>query len=903
MTTTPGGALRYNDAVMALSTGTRLGPYEILAPLGAGGMGEVYRARDPRIGREVAIKVLPASYATDADRLRRFEIEARATGVLNHPNILSIFDVGTGSDAPYLVSELLEGETLREKLRNGAMPQRKAIDCALQTASGLSAAHEKGIAHRDLKPENIFLTKDGRVKILDFGLAKLVLPEAGKEEASKLETGVVESQPGMVLGTVGYMSPEQVRGRPSDHRSDIFAFGAILYEMLTAKRAFQGQTPADTMSAILQKDPPELTLSDTSPGLQRLIGRCLEKDPAQRFHSAHDLAFALESLSANTGSMPATAKAVQRNGRSIARWAHLAFTIVLAAAALFFALQYFQPKQQTQNMVQALIAPPENGSFQPFSELGMALSPDGKIQAFVALIDGRKQLWIRRLNETTATHLAGTDGATYPFWSPDSRWIGFFADGKLKKIETTGSPPETLCDAPLGRGGTWNDRGTILFAPTINNLIHQVAANGGEPKPVLKPTGKPEGEDQRWPAFLPDGNHFLFSRNISRELWIAQLDPPDSHVLLPGCSNAMYVSPGYLIFSRNGALMAQAFDVKTNRLQGEAFPILKEKVIFYGPKTYAGFAASSSGILSYLADETSPTQLTWVNRAGQTLSTLGKKGFYQSPRLSPDGKRIVLIRVDPDSTSFRDIWTYELDRQNLSRFTFGPREYWSPLWSSDGRFIFFGSNIAGTGNIFRQSTEGSATETAIVRDSHFKRPTDVSNDGKFLSFYSIGSDTGNDIWILPLTQDAKPFPYLQTPFGEWDAQFSPDAKWIAYTSDESGKREVYVQSFPPGNGKWQISTGGGQYPKWPHSGNEIFFSTLDDVLTAVSVKTSPAFSIGKATPLFKLPHGAPYAESDDILAYDVSPDGQRFLLNVPTETAKPSYITLVLNWTAALARH
>lgn len=879
---------------MPLSNGTRLGPYEIIAPVGAGGMGEVYKARDPRIGREVAVKILPSEYCSDPDRLRRFELEARAAGVLNHPNILGILDVGTENGSPYLVSELLDGETLREKIRSGPIPSRKAIDFAIQLSRGLAAAHERNIVHRDLKPENIFVTKDGRVKILDFGLAKLVLPEADQDEASKLETGAVESKPGMVLGTIGYMSPEQVRGLPSDQRSDIFAFGAILYEMLTGKRAFQGQTAADTLSAILQKEPPEMSqiVSDVSPAVQRVIYRCLEKDPEQRFHSAHDLAFALESLSVVSGSMPAE-RSVLRDYRRASPWIHRGITFLFAMTTLFFALKYFSRSPAPQDMVQTLIAPPKDSSFQPFSEMGMALSPDGKIQAFVAMTDGKKNLWIRRLDETTATQLPRTEGATYPFWSPNSRSIGFFADGKLKKIEITGTPPDTLCDAPQGRGGSWSNQGFILFAPRAGGPIYQVSSSGGEAKAVTKPVESKTSEMQRWPSILPDGDHFLFSINNSRSLWLWNMRTGEARLLVQGCSNAMYAPPGYLVFSKSGTLLAQAFDAKKNQLQGEAFPIVKQKIGYYGPKTLAAFSVSNTGVITYLADQTVPTQLTWVDRNGHKRGTMGEKGFYQSPKIAPDGNRVSLLRVDAEDSSSGDIWIYQADRQSFTRFTFHPDERWSPLWSPDGRTIYF----SGGGEIFAQTVGTSGSQQAIVADpSGWKRPTDVSSDGKYLAYYSQTSGSGHDIWILPLSPGAKPFVYLRTPFTESDAHFSPDGKWIAYTSDESGRSEIYVQSFPAGNGKWQVSTAGGLYPRWSPKGSELFFSTLDDVLTAVSIKTSPTFSIGASTPLFRLPHGAPYAEGDEIIAYDVSADGQRFLLNIPVESEKPSYITLVLNW-------
>ena len=538
---------------MMLPVGTKLGPYEIVAPLGAGGMGEVYRARDTRLGRDVAIKVLPSSFSADADRLHRFEQEACAAGALNHPNILIVHDIGTHDGSPYVVSELLEGETLRERMGGTAQPQRKAIDYALQIAHGLAAAHEKGIVHRDLKPDNIFITKDGRVKILDFGIAKLTQVE-GAEAQTDIPTRRVDTGPGVVMGTVGYMSPEQVRGQKVDHRSDIFSFGAILYEILSGRRAFHRESAADTISAILKEHPPDLSETNqrVSPALERLVNHCLEKNPQERFHSASDLAFALEAISSASPvsnqtmtamtALPARAQIRKQLPSIIA-----AFLALALIAALPFVFLYFRNAPAPRpNVVRAMIPPPENAHLLYFNQ--MAVSPDGLRLAFVAIgANGVTSLWLRPLGALSAQPLAGTEGASNPFWSPDSRFIGFFADGKLKKIDAAGGPPQTLCNAPGGRGGTWNRDGVIVFAPDYNSALSRVPAAGGAP--ALLPLDKSRKEKvHHFPYFLPDGRHFLYragvtiayARDEGNGIYVGSLDSSEYKLILRADTYAVY---------------------------------------------------------------------------------------------------------------------------------------------------------------------------------------------------------------------------------------------------------------------------------------------------------------------------------------------------------------------------
>src|SRR4030095_13164586 len=589
---------------MPVIEGTRLGPYEILSPLGSGGMGEVYRARDKRLGRDVAVKVLPANFSTDRDRLQRFQQEACAAGALNHPNILSIHDIGTHDGAPYVVSELLEGETLRKRLSGTTLPQRRAIDYALQLAHGLAAAHEKGIVHRDLKPENIFITKDGRVKILDFGLAKLTQVD-GNELQTDIPTRRVDTEPGVVMGTVGYMSPEQVRGQTVDHRSDIFALGAIVYEMLSGQRAFHGNSPADMMSAILKEDPPDLSATNhnVSPALERLVDHCLEKNPEERFHSARDLGFALEALSASTVSSTETitipALSTRRTGlRELIPWS-LATLFLLGAVSLAIVALRGTPAKEG-DLSRFYIYPPEKTSFGGATDF---ISPDGRKLIFTVLgSEGWPQLWIRSIDSLAARPITGTEPASQGFWSPDSRFIAFFSAGKLKKVDVSGGPVQTLADVQTNRGGTWNKDGVILFAGAFSGGLFRVSAAGGEVTPVTKLDTSRNQNGHFWPQFLPDGRHFLYLGRSSKKettgIYLGPLDSGESKMLVQSDAGAKYASPGYLLFLKDRALMAQPFDAEKLQLSGEP-TLVADSVASNAQNGRSFFGVSDNGILVY----------------------------------------------------------------------------------------------------------------------------------------------------------------------------------------------------------------------------------------------------------------------------------------------------------------
>ena len=898
---------------MTLAKNTRLGPYEILSTIGAGGMGEVYRARDTRLGRDVAIKILPSSFSDDEQRLLRFEQEAGTVSALNHPNILAIHDIGKQDGSPYLVSELLEGETLRERMAGAALPQRKAIEYALQIARGLAAAHEKGIVHRDLKPENIFVTKDGRVKILDFGLAKLTEPAAAQARTD-IPTRRIDTDPGMVIGTVGYMSPEQVRGRPVDHRADIFSFGAILYEMLTGKRAFHGESPAETMSAILREDPPDLSESNknVAPALERVVRHCLEKNPEERFHSAIDLAFAIEALSATTPTSVQTAAMPALGPRSLKR--HLLIAWIVASAALLatlaLSLAYLERTRVDVRAVRSFILPPEKSTFNFGRGTGasISLSPDGRRLAFVAATAGAGSLlWVRSLDTLSAQALAGTEGATYPFWSPESRSVGFFAQGKLKKIDAAGGPALTLCDAPQGRGGTWNRDGVIVFSPDISGPLHRVSASGGASNPVTNLDEAQGDVSHRWPTFLPDGKHFIYVGGMrgfdqGTAVYIASLESKESKLVLRATSNVEYAQ-GYLVYLRGATLMAQPFDANRLQTAGEAFPIAEQvqRGGFAGPQSLTAgvFSVSENGVLAYqMGRPPGNVQLAWFDRSGKQLGVLGDQADYRNVRLSPDGKRASVVIIDPQSGR-ADIWIYEVASDRRTRFTFDPAEERASAWAPDGSRIAFSSNRQGHFDIYQKDSSGAGSEELLLESDVDKYPTSFSTDGRFLLYWANGLKTGADLWILPLSGDRKPFPFLQTESQEGNGMFSPDGRWVAYFSTESGNVELYVASFPGAGGKRQVSTSGANTPaKWRKDGKEIFYLAPDDKLMAAEVNGRGAtLEVGAVRPLFDIRRGGPG------YVYDVTADGERFLVNSAVEPKEPSApITLVVNWTADLKK-
>jgi serine/threonine protein kinase/Tol biopolymer transport system component len=886
--------------------GKQLGHYQVLSLIGAGGMGEVYAARDTRLGRKVAIKLLPASLSRDSDRLRRFEQEARAAGMLNHPNILTIHDIGTHEGAPYIVSELLEGETLREQIKDSPVAPRKAVDFALQITRGLAAAHERGLVHRDLKPENLFLTRDGRIKILDFGLAKLVQTRFGSIDTSGPTQIGITTSPGMVMGTVGYMAPEQVRGEEADTRADIFAFGVILYELLAGDRPFRRETAAETMSAILKADAPELPapLSAQSPGLERVIHRCLEKRPEQRFQSASDLSFALEALTASARTSDAMPTRPLRshiqNRIGQAGWVGWIVAGVFALATMLLTVAYLRRPAAEAETIRLTVAPPEKA----VRVSDPVISPDGRRLAFVAATEGRPMLWVRLMDSLAAQPLAGTEGAVSPFWAPTGQSIGFFAGGKLKKIGLSGGAPVTLGDAPENRGGTWGQDGVILFVPHQNAGVHRVSAAGGSVTAVTTLDAARQESHLR-PCFLPDGRHFLYLVTGLPEseagLYLASLDNQERRRLLAAESNAAYAPAdtaaggGYLLFAHRGALLAQPFDAAGQRLTGE--PVRLSDEVQIGPFGKGYFSVSDNGVLAYSSSSSGANQQPgWFDRTGKLLGLIGAAGPYLNAELSPDEERVAVPRLDRQ-TATPDIWLLDLQRGAHSRFTLDPAADFYPIWSPDSRRLAWVSLREGLFSLYQKLFDGTGQEELLLRSSHQKHPTDWSADGRFILYQENDPKTKWDVWVLPLDGERKPAPWVQTQFNETSGRFSPDSKWIAYTSDESGSNEVYVQAFQQRSSRWQISTGGGDHARWRRDGKELFYIAPDGKLMAVEVKSGASFEAGVPRALFDLrsirTSGPNYAVADD---------GRKFLIVTNIEEANAAPFIVVLNWTAELNR-
>ena len=892
---------------------TQIGQYQIISPLGAGGMGEVYRARDSRLNRDVAIKLLPAEFAQDADRLQRFEQEARATSALNHPNILTVYDFGSHNGNPYLVMELLEGEELRVQLNDGAIAPRKAIEYAGQIVAGLAAAHEKGIVHRDLKPENLFITKDGRVKILDFGLAKLK-PQQNASASSEIATQKQLTTPGTIMGTVAYMSPEQVRGETVDHRSDIFSFGIILFEMLSGQRAFTGESHVEVMHAILKADPSDLseTYAKISPQLEKIVRRCLEKKPERRFQTASDLGFALESLSAPSSSGKHRTEAVQALDTSAktkrGSWRDRILMIVagvLALTLLALGMAYVRRPALDAEPMRFSINPPENAKLFDWP----TISPDGRTLAFVAEVDGKRQLWVRAMGATSARPLVEVrDNFPEPFWSPDSQFIGYFELRKLKKIALAGGAPETLCEAQNQVGGDWNRDGVILFGNGQNG-IQRVSANGGAVTAVTTLDTARGDTFHATPTFLPDGRHFLFyilhADLAKRGIYLASLEGGETRRLLSADAWIVKVvqhpgdqREGYLTFVRQGALMAQPFDFSRLELVGNPVRIAEHVPAPSG--SLARFSLATNGTLVLLEKEAGE-QLTWFDRAGKKLGTVGPIGQYAGASLSPDGKRLAVISPNPQLQT-RDIYLYEGGVG--TPFTFDPSNDQDPIWSLDGNRIIWTSWREGIPNLFQKAANGTGQDELLLRSPYQQYPATWSPDGRFLFFIEVNPKTSVDIWVLPMEGERKPWVWLNTPATESSPRISPDGKWIAYQSNESGRNEIYVQAFvsgaPASGSKRQLSTNGGSHPHWPRDSSELSYVSADNRLMVVDIALGTEFKAGTPKELFSLNDIRTVTNSGS--SYTQTGDGQRFLFVTSADDARVPPFTVVLNWMAEVKK-
>jgi serine/threonine protein kinase len=902
---------------MPLGPGDRLGPYEIVSAIGAGGMGEVYRARDTRLQRDVAIKVLPDAFAADVDRLARFEREAQLLASLNHPHIGAIY----GLEDRALILELVDGDTLADRIARGPVPVDEAIPIARQVAEALEAAHEQGIIHRDLKPSNIKVATNGTVKVLDFGLAKLT-ESSGSNAPNALSVSPTITSPmmtgaGVLLGTAAYMAPEQAKGRPADKRSDIWALGCVLYEMLTGRRAFEGEDVADTLAAVLRGEPDWNALpSDAPPHLRAIVKSCLEKDRKARIPDISAVRFLMDRADAlaplPVATRDADAAAVKR--RPAARvWqavaAMLALTTVAGAAAWWSASRSITP-----SVTRFFVYPPEKTTFGSAIRPGtsVVISPDGSKLAFTARdAAGRVLVWIRPIDSLTAQPLPATDDAVYPFWSPDSRFVGYFAQQKLLKIAASGGPPQTLGNTGMtgNRGGSWSQDGTIVFSAGPNKTLSRVSSAGGQPSEFMRMTKDQTGYVFPW--FLPDGRHFLFYAYATSDdiagVYVGSLDAADSKRLLGADSAAIYDSQsGHLLFVRQGTLLAQPFDPKTLVLTGESLPIA-ERVEATVTQGIAAFSVSSNGILAYGvgAGTAGGLQMAWFDRQGKQVEDVGLAGNYRGIDLATDGTRVAAHRHDGNGG---DIWVTDLSRSTTSRFTFdASQDNSSPIWSPDGSRIVYGSFRNGKSGLYWKPSNNSGAEERLVESDTTILPVSWSPNGNSILYEVAGPKTGQDLWILPLSGDKKPSPLLYTPFSESHGQISPDGKWLAYESNETGRVEVYVQPFPDGAGKWQVSTNGGNFPRWRRDGRELFYMTQvsGGKMMAVDVRASGStFEAGTPKELFDSPY-INLSHTGRYHTYAVSADGQRFLIpHQPSSDAASLMmpIAVVENWAAGLIK-
>ena len=895
---------------MALQAGSKLGPYEILSPIGKGGMGEVYRAKDTRLDRDIAIKVLPSLFSTNAQLKQRLQREAKAISNLSHPNICTLHDIGSEDGVDYLVMEFLEGETLAQRLAKEALLLEQVLRIGMEIASALATAHRAGVVHRDLKPGNIMLTKSG-AKLLDFGLAK---HEPGKSELSSAPDAATMTEPltdkGTIVGTFQYMAPEQLEGAEADARTDIFAFGAVLYEMATGQRAFSGRSRASLITSIMTASPVPICEVQpmNPPALDHIVRSCFAKDPDDRIQTAHDLRLQLEWIAegGSQAGVPVPIASYRRKQQRLA-WS---LTAIFGAVAIVMTAGYVREVMQPKSVIRSSITAPEGARFD---SVGMAagalqLSPDGKRAAFVASEeDGTNRVWVRSLDRVEATPLTSTDGATRPFWSADSRSIGFFADGKLKRVDAAGGPALALCDAFNGRGGTWNRDGVILFAPHFQSPIHSILDSGGTSTAVTELDPTKHGS-HRWPVFMPDGKHFLYlavSHNPAMKehyaLFLASIDDPKAKQVLHTNSNAFFAS-GYLVFARETTLMAQPFDPTRGMLSGNPTPIA-ESVRIDRPSWVGVYSVSQNGLLAFQTGESlSATKIVRMDRKGNEIDVIAQEDMYFNVRLSPDETRLVVSAGE----GLSNIWIYELARGMRTRLTFDPIIQFGPIWSPDGNHIVYSEFISDPKRVLRRSAHGLGQAEVVMEDAELEMyATDWSSDGKYVLFLKgdiFQAASAVDIWAKPMVDDRPAFPILSSSFPIAHASFSPDGRWIAYGSTESERSEVYVIPFvDPGDavdlnspavpsGRWQVSTNSGYWPMWRGDGKELFYLANDKYVTAAAVNgEGDSFVVSSTEKLFSI-NLVSLTPS-----YDVASDGQSFVVNMHAwEATTP--ITLVTNW-------
>ncbi|MGC1450961.1 MAG: protein kinase [Candidatus Sulfotelmatobacter sp.] len=872
---------------MTLATGTKLGPYEIQSLAGAGGMGEVYRARDTRLDRVVAVKVLQTQLSSDSTLRQRFDREARAISSLSHPNICQLYDLGHQDGIDYFVMEFLNGETLANRLRKGPLPLDQLLKIGVELADALDKAHRLGIVHRDLKPGNIMLTKNG-AKLMDFGLArpaKALAPLAVDGIALTLsEPLTVEGQ---LLGTLQYMSPEQLEGKEADCRTDIFALGEVIYEMATAEAAFNGKSQASLIAAILTSEPPPLTqLQPVIPeALERTTRKCLAKDPDERWQNAGDLAVQLSWIG-DSGPQPAMAIAKRRNNLA---WKAISFLLLATLALLTVA--HFRRVSASPNVVRFSFAPPD----KTWVSTAMAFSPDGSTLAFVGTsLEGKDQIWLRRLNGSAPEPLKGTDGASFPFWSPDSRYIGFFADQKLKIMPASGGPPRVLCDVLDGRGGAWGSQDVILFAPHWQSGLYRISTSGGEVRPATT-----LGEDQsghRFPTFLPDGKHFVYHARgtalAHTGLYLGTLGGKQDTRLADGESFAGYADPGFLVFIQGQRLVAQAFDPNSLRLSGDALPLAESILCAVDFPQSCTFAVSQSGSLAFRTAPVKGNELVWFDRKGKRQQTLAQPGYYSEPALSHDGRYVAVQRDD-------DLVLIRVATGASAKLT---SDGYSPTWSPDDKRIAFSLRQRGSSDIFVQEVGDSGSPKQLFHSLATKNMMDWSLDGRYIVWDNTDTKSQNrsDIYVMPPDERQQPVAFLSTQFEESGARFSPDGEWVVYTSDESGQSEVYVRPFPNGSDKLPVSIGGGSEPFWRGDGKEIFYLAPDRKIMSVALRASGTKLEAQApVVLFR----ALVQSLLDARSHFVpTADGQRFLVVADPAENQSAPINIVLNFPADLTR-
>ncbi len=880
---------------MTIAKGTCLGPYEIEEAIGAGGMGEVYRARDTRLERTVAVKVLPEHLAQSPELRQRMEREAKAVSSLSHPNICALFDIGHEEGVDYLVMEFIDGETLGERLSQGPMPLEDALRYGIQIADALEKAHRQGIVHRDIKPGNIMLTASG-AKLLDFGLAKA---DGGLGGGEELTVSPTVSKPlttaGTVLGTYQYMAPEQLEGKEVDARTDIFSLGAVLYEMVTGRRAFAGGSQASLIGAIMNEQPaPASTVQPmTPPAFDRVIQTSLSKDPEERWQTAHDVKLQLQWI-AEGGSVVGLPAPVSARRKSRERLAWL-MSAAGAAVAVAFAVGFFLRSPEPPRQVRFQITPDAR-----LAQVGSPrVSPDGRVIAFQAIdSDGNGQIWLRPLDSLEARPLAGSEGAVTdgrPMWSPDSRYIAFFAGGKLKKVPVAGGPAQTICDAN-GADGSWSTQGEIVFDGQATAPLMRVAAAGGIAKPEVSQADFEGAPSLGWPEFLPGGKRFLFIGDVAGEegtIMLHEVGTSEDTALTPADSRVQYAEPGYLIYVLDGMLVAHPFDAGKGELTGEPMPLADN--VGSSAVGLADFSAATDGTLVFRSGESGGRRLLWYDRAGQELGAVAESSEFRSTCLSPDGSKVVSGIADDDSGN-RDLWIHDLNRGVASRFTFDPAADSNPLWSPDGTQIVFSSTRDEKRGLYRKAASGVGPAELLLEVEDGANANSFSSDGRFLLYNTRGVDTSWDIWALPLDGSAEPFPVLKSEFAEVRPNFSPDGKWFSYGSNESGRFELYVRQFPGPGGQWQVSTDGGSESVWNEAGREIFFLDVGGNLSVVPVETGATFTAGLPEVLFD-PAVFPTLQRNRYLA---TSDGERFLVlaTMSGESIRPT--TVVLNWSAGL---